>query len=169
MKKLVYLIYLLNFGIYYPMSVYSKVLRMIADFFFLNLLKLFPSNEQRIERFNSWEDMKGVFNEEVDNWRWYICLDVLILMTIFIDTLLISGSTTFSVISLCLSFAMKLYLFDYKDKRKKMFSEIKRKSRAQKLVLMFVSYFIVIMCWYLVIKFRDYLPIDVRSFFSWSY
>ncbi|MCR5288516.1 MAG: hypothetical protein K6E51_00835 [Treponema sp.] len=166
MKKLVYLIYLLNFGLYYPMSVYSKVLRVIADFFFLNLLKLFPSNEQRIERFNSWEDMKGVLNEEVDNWRWYICLDVLILMTICIDTLLISGSTTFSGISLCLSFAMKLYLFDYKDKRKKMFSEIKRKSRAQKLVLMFVSYFIVIMCWYLVIKFRDYLPIDVRSFFS---
>lgn len=163
MKKLVYLIYLLNFGLYYPMSVYSKVLRVIADFFFLNLLKLFPSNEQRIERFNSWEDMKGVFNEEVDNWRWYICLDVLILMTICIDTLLISGSTTFSGISLCLSFAMKLYLFDYKDKRKKMFSEIKRKSRAQKLVLMFVSYFIVIMCWYLVIKFRDYLPIDLHT------
>lgn len=145
------------------MSVYSKVLRVIADFFFLNLLKLFPSNEQRIERFNSWEDMKGVFNEEVDNWRWYICLDVLILMTICIDTLLISGSTTFSGFSLCLSFAMKLYLFDYKDKRKKMFSEIKRKSRAQKLVLMFVSYFIVIMCWYLVIKFRDYLPIDLHT------
>ena len=163
MKKLVYLIYLLNFGLYYPMSVYSKVLRVIADFFFLNLLKLFPSNEQRIERFNSWEDMKGVFNEEVDNWRWYICLDVLILMTICIDTLLISGSTTFSGISLCLSFAMKLYLFDYKDKRKKIFSEIKRKSRAQKLVLMFVSYFIVIMCWYLVIKFRDYLPIDLHT------
>ena len=166
MKKLVYLIYLLNFGLYYPMSVFSKVLRLFADFLLLNLLKFFPTNEQRIERLNSWEYAKSIFNEEVDNWRWYICVDVLILMTICIDTLLISGSTTFSGISLCLSFAMKLYLFDYKEKRKKMFSEIKRKSRAQKLVLMFVSYFIVIMCWYLVMKFHNYLPIDVRSFFS---
>lgn len=166
MKKLVYLIYLLNFGLYYPMSVFSKVLRLFADFLLLNLLKFFPTNEQRIERLNSWEYAKSIFNEEVDNWRWYICVDVLVVMTVCLDTLLIFGSGNFTIISVCLSFVMKLYLFDYKDKRKRMFEEIKCKGRIRKLIFALVSYFILIMCWYLVMKFHNYLPIDVRSFFS---
>ena len=136
MKKLVYLIYLLNFGLYYPMSAFCRLLD------------------------------NANFEEEYEHSRWPMVVDGTTLIIIVIDTLAITDSATFCNISVCLYLAMILYLFYYKDKRKKIFMDINRKSRIQKLVLAFVSHFIIIVCWLLPMMFHDYLPIDFRSLFS---
>lgn len=168
MNKLLRYIYKYDFGLYYPFYVFSKLLRILCEKAFGVILDRSSSCKTKESREKGWRMATSIFNQDFDDIRWFYLIDFYVVIFIGGETMFITCSVLAGLSVMALVLGAEMYLFDYKDKRKKQFFILRCEPRTKKVLWTIISYTCFIVIWYICWKIKPILNPKLEFLGEWD-